>query len=73
MATKEDPNDPVLRALLEAPEDDEPLSKDEEQAINEARMDILAGRTVVLKDVDEIRSHFHSLMEQTNQTDRQEE
>ncbi len=73
MATERDPNDPVLRALLEAPEDDEPLPKEEEQAINEARMDVLAGRTVVLKDVDEIRSHFHSLMEQTNQADRQEE
>ena len=40
MATKEDPNDPVLRALLEAPEDDEPLSKDEEQAINEAKEEL---------------------------------
>ncbi len=36
MATERDPNDPVLKALLEAPEDDEPLSKDEEQAINES-------------------------------------
>ena len=34
------PGDPVLRALLEAPEDDEPLSKDEEQAINEAKEEL---------------------------------
>lgn len=96
------PNDPVLRALVETPEDDEPLSKDEEQAINEAkedlkkgrfvtrdpdqayywtpewqdseeqaRMDIMAGRTVVLKDVDEVKAHFQSLTEQANQDDQE--
>ena len=49
------PDDPVLKALLEAPEDDEPLSKDEEQAINEAKEDLEKGRVIsseaVLEDI----------------------
>ena len=40
MTTKEDP---VLKALLEVPEDDEPLSKDEEQAINAAKEEFRQG------------------------------
>jgi hypothetical protein len=39
-------DDPVLRALLEAPEDDEPLTPEEEAAIEVAREDVRAGRTV---------------------------
>ena len=49
------PGDPVLKALLEAPQDDEPLSKDEEQAINEATDEFKKGRVVpseaVQKDI----------------------
>ena len=47
------PNDPVLRALVEAPEDDEPLSKDEEQALNEAEEDLEKGRVVSSEAVRE--------------------
>ncbi len=43
MTTKEDP---VLKALLEAPQDDEPLSKDEEKAINEDKEDLRKGHVV---------------------------
>ena len=48
MATKEDP---ALKALLEAPEDDEPLSKDEEQAINEAKQELKTGHVASSKAV----------------------
>ncbi len=37
-------NDPVLRAFLEAPEDDEPLTDEELKAIAEADEDIAQGR-----------------------------
>ena len=47
------PNDPVLRALVEAPEDDEPLSKDEEQAINEAKEELKKGHVVPSEAVRE--------------------
>ena len=50
MTTKEDP---VLKALLEAPQDDEPLSKDEEQAISEAKEDLKRGRVVSSEAVRE--------------------
>lgn len=38
--------DPVLRAMLEASEDDEPESTEEKAAIAEAREDFKAGRVV---------------------------
>ena len=38
----------------------------------QARNDIMDGRTVVLKDVDEVRAHFHSLMEQAKRDDQLE-
>ena len=47
------PGDPVLRALLEAPGDDEPLSKDEEQAINEAKEEFKQGHVVSSEAVQE--------------------
>ena len=47
------PNDPVLRALLEAPEDDEPLSKDDEQAINQAKEELKKGYVVPSEAVRE--------------------
>jgi hypothetical protein len=36
--------DPVLNALLNAPEDDEPVTQEEEEAVRRAREDIAAGR-----------------------------
>jgi hypothetical protein len=39
--------DPVLRALLLAPEDDEPETDDERAAVAEARADLAAGRVVL--------------------------
>jgi hypothetical protein len=36
--------DPVLNALLNAPEDDEPVTQEEEEAVQRAREDIAAGR-----------------------------
>jgi len=38
--------DPVLAALLDAPEDDEPETADERQAVAEAQEDLAAGRMV---------------------------
>ena len=38
--------DPVLRAMLEAPEDDEPETEEERVAIVEAQEDFKAGRVV---------------------------
>jgi hypothetical protein len=36
--------DPVLNALLNAPEDDEPVTPEEEAAVQRARAEIAAGR-----------------------------
>jgi CO dehydrogenase/acetyl-CoA synthase beta subunit len=38
--------DPVLRAMLEAPEDDEPETEEERAAVTEAQEDFKAGRVV---------------------------
>jgi CO dehydrogenase/acetyl-CoA synthase beta subunit len=38
--------DPVLRAMLEAPEDDEPEMEEERAAVTEAQEDFKAGRVV---------------------------
>ncbi|HVC34566.1 MAG TPA: hypothetical protein VNL16_13735 [Chloroflexota bacterium] len=38
--------DPVLHALLTAPEDDEPLTDADRAALEEARADIAAGRLI---------------------------
>ena len=43
--------DPVLRALLTAPEDDEPLTDDDIAALRQGRDDHAAGRTVPLADL----------------------
>lgn len=37
--------DPVLRALTNAPEDDEPLTDEDREAIREGQEDVTAGRT----------------------------
>jgi hypothetical protein len=39
-------HDPVLRAFLNAPEDDEPESEEERAAVEEAYEDLKAGRVV---------------------------
>ena len=38
--------DPVLKALLEAPDDDEPEEEEERVAVAEAQKDLAAGRMV---------------------------
>ena len=46
-----DTADPVLRAFLDAPEDDEPETKEERAAVAEAREDFKAGRIMPLEEV----------------------
>ena len=43
--------DPVVAAFRDAPEDDEPLTPEEEAAITEANADIAAGRTISLEEL----------------------
>ena len=43
--------DPVLRALLDAPWDDEPETEDERQAVQEARDELARGERHALEDV----------------------
>lgn len=40
--------DPLTQKLLEAPYDDEPLTKEEESAIDEAWEDVRAGKVVAM-------------------------
>jgi hypothetical protein len=40
------PDDPVLRAFLDAPEDDEPVTPEEEAAITEAREAVARGEVI---------------------------
>ncbi len=42
--------DPVLLALLSAPEDDEPLTDEDLEALAEGRADAAAGRTITLDE-----------------------
>jgi predicted transcriptional regulator len=44
--------DPVVAAFRDAPEDDEPLTADEERALADADADIAAGRTVPLEEIE---------------------
>ena len=46
-----DSRDPVLTALLSAPEDDEPETDEERASVSEARQDIQAGRVVSPKTI----------------------
>lgn len=39
-------HDPMLQALANAPEDDEPWTDDDEAAVAESRADFAAGRTL---------------------------
>jgi predicted transcriptional regulator len=43
--------DPLLRAIANAPEDDEPLTADDQEAIAEGRADISAGRLIPLEEI----------------------
>jgi hypothetical protein len=38
--------DPVLRALLDAPEDDEPVTPEEEAALEESHREVAAGKVI---------------------------
>ena len=44
-------NDPVLRAFLSAPLDDEPETEEERQAVAEAKEDLAAGRVISDEDL----------------------
>lgn len=44
-------DDPVMRALMNAPEDDEPVTPEEEEAVREALEDVEAGRMHSLEEV----------------------
>ena len=43
-------SDPVLAALLSAPEDDEPITPDEDEAAEQAWNDYLSGKTISAED-----------------------
>ena len=45
--------DPMLRMLMNAPEDDEPVTSEEEEAVREALEDVAAGRVQTLEEVEE--------------------
>lgn len=47
---KKEHEDPLLRAIANAPEDDEPLSAEDRQAIVEGHADIAADRLTSLDD-----------------------
>ncbi|HEY5343009.1 MAG TPA: hypothetical protein VIJ66_05060 [Solirubrobacteraceae bacterium] len=43
--------DPVIAAFRDAPEDDEPLSAEEEAGLEESHADLAAGRTFSLEEI----------------------
>ena len=48
-------HDPMLQALADAPEDDEPWTDEDEAAVAEGRADLAAGRTISLDEM--LRKH----------------
>jgi hypothetical protein len=46
--------DPVLRALLEAPLDDEPETEGERRAVQEAREELARGEVRTLAEIDQM-------------------
>jgi predicted transcriptional regulator len=44
--------DPLVRVLEDAPEDDEPITEEDEAAISEGRADAAAGRTITLDEFE---------------------
>jgi hypothetical protein len=47
--------DPALRSLMNAPEDDEPVTPEQEEAVREAIEDVAAGR---LHSVEEVKQEL---------------
>jgi len=47
-----EPSDPIMRAFLDAPEDDEDLSPDEIAAIAAGKADVAAGDVVSFEEVE---------------------
>jgi hypothetical protein len=52
--------DPLLRALLTAPDGEEPLTAEEISGILEAKRDAQTGRTRRFRDVDELIDELNS-------------
>jgi hypothetical protein len=50
-STKPAPRDPVLESLANAPEDDEPLTEEDERAIEEAREEVRRGEVLTHEEV----------------------
>ena len=50
--SRSDEPDPILRAFLEAPEDDEPLTDEDRAAIAEGRADVERSDVVAWEDYD---------------------
>lgn len=48
-------HDPMLQALADAPQDDEPWTDEDETAVAEGRADLAAGRTISLDEM--LRKH----------------
>jgi predicted transcriptional regulator len=48
-------HEPMLQALADAPEDDEPWTDEDEAAVAEGRADLAAGRTISLDEM--LRKH----------------
>lgn len=53
-------DDPLLRALLSTPQDDDPLSPDEISGILEAKRDVAAGRTRSFTSVEELIAELNA-------------
>lgn len=45
-------DDPVLRAFLDAPEDDEDLTSEDVRAIDEGKADVAVGNVVTLAEIE---------------------
>ncbi|MCI0439612.1 MAG: hypothetical protein L0177_10840 [Chloroflexi bacterium] len=45
-------NDPILKSLWEAPEDDEPETEEERRGVEEAYEDLRAGRVVSSEEIE---------------------
>jgi len=48
------PKDPLIRFFQDAPDEDEPISPEEERAVAEGREDIRLGRTVSMEEAKRI-------------------
>ncbi len=50
-AVKHEHEDPMIAAFRDAPEDDEPLTAEEEAGLEESHADLAAGRTFSLEEI----------------------